>query len=251
MADGHAVRTAKQFPPKGQDPRPARRFELAAAPRGRARRWPAARRRRCGIGENPCPDKANRVPARRAQRAPRPDHGDHLHQQGRGRDEGTRHGAGRQARQRDVGVDVSLHVRASAPPRGENPRHVVEPVHLRHRRHAPADHPRRARPRPRPEALPGPHAVGAHLEPEERARRRGHRGRPRHQRHGAPGRRGLHRVPAAAERRQRARLRRPDHAHGRAVAGAPGRRRVLPQAVPPRARRRVPGHQPRAVHAGP
>ena len=37
----------------------------------------------------------------------------------------------------------------------------------------------------------------------------------------------------------------------RSAAGLPARRRALPAAVPARARRRVPGHQPRAVRAGP
>ena len=49
----------------------------------------------------------------------------------------------------------------------------------------------------------------------------------------------------------RARLRRPDHDDGRAAAGPSRRRRALPAPVPARPGRRVPGHQPRAVHAGP
>ena len=47
------------------------------------------------------------------------------------------------------------------------------------------------------------------------------------------------------------RLRRPDHDDGAPAAGVPRRRGALPAPVPARARRRVPGHQPRAVRAGP
>ena len=58
-------------------------------------------------------------------------------------------------------------------------------------------------------------------------------------------------LPAAAAPGQRARLRRPDHDDGQHPAGLPRRRRALPPPVPARAGRRVPGHQPRAVPAGP
>ena len=46
-------------------------------------------------------------------------------------------------------------------------------------------------------------------------------------------------------------LRRPDHDHRAPAAGVPRRRRALPAPLPPRAGRRVPGHQPRPVRAGP
>ena len=58
-------------------------------------------------------------------------------------------------------------------------------------------------------------------------------------------------LPAAAARGERARLRRPDHDHGPPVPGVPRGARDLPAPVPPRARRRVPGHQPRAVRPDP
>ena len=67
----------------------------------------------------------------------------------------------------------------------------------------------------------------------------------------AEGRRGLRALPGAAALGERLRLRRPDHGDGRAAAAAAGRRGVLPPPVPARARRRVPGHEPRAVRAGP
>ena len=90
-------------------------------------------------------------------------------------------------------------------------------------------------------------------QPEERAGRpRDARGRPgRGHAHRADARRGLRALPAAAARGQRARLRRPDHDDGQPAAGLPGRRRALPAPVPARAGRRVPGHQPRPVRAGP
>ena len=106
-------------------------------------------------------------------------------------------------------------------------------------------------PRPRPEALPARRRPALGLQPEERA------ARPRGRREGHPQpvrgdvRRGVHALPAAAARGQRARLRRPDHDHGPPVPGVPGGARDLPAPVPPRARRRVPGHQPRAVRPDP
>ena len=63
--------------------------------------------------------------------------------------------------------------------------------------------------------------------------------------------RRLHRLPAPPARGQRPRLRRPDHDHGPPLPGVPRRPGDLPAPVPPRARRRVPGHQPRPVRPGP
>ncbi len=57
-------------------------------------------------------------------------------------------------------------------------------------------------------------------------------------------------LPGAAQAGQRHGLRRPDHDGRQPVAGVPRRRRALPAALPARAGRRVPGHQPRAVHPG-
>src|SRR6185295_17502704 len=47
------------------------------------------------------------------------------------------------------------------------------------------------------------------------------------------------------------RLRRPAHAHGPPAARARRRARALARPVPPHPRRRVPGHEPRAVGARP
>ncbi len=64
-------------------------------------------------------------------------------------------------------------------------------------------------------------------------------------------RRGLRALPAQAARGQRPRLRRPHHDDRAPVPGVPGGPRDLPPPVPARARRRVPGHQPRAVRPDP
>ena len=87
------------------------------------------------------------------QRAPRRDHVDHVHQQGRGRDEGQGRRAGRPPRRRDVGVHVPLDVRADPAPRGQAPRGAQRVLRLRRRRHAPPRRPRRPRSRPRPEEV--------------------------------------------------------------------------------------------------
>ena len=112
-----------------------------------------------------------------------------------------------------------------------------------------AGHDGRARPRPRPAPAQPPGAARPDLGAEERAGRpRDVRG-PRVERHRAHLRRRLRRVPAPAARGERDGLRRPDRQHGGRAAAVPGRRRALPPPVPARARRRVPGHQPRAVRA--
>ena len=110
------------------------------------------------------------------------------------------------------------------------------------------------RPRPRPEAVSrrarSPTQISnlknELVDPDDRRRARAQR--PRAQ--------VLAEVYTEYQRRlragQRVRLRRPDHDDGRRCCSAfPRRRRALPAAVPARAGRRVPGHQPRAVRAGP
>ena len=87
------------------------------------------------------------------------------------------------------------------------------------------------------------------LEPEERADRRGDLRRPGRRRLREDARPGLRDVPVAAARGQRAGLRRHHHDDGPSAPGVPGRRRALPPPLPARPGRRVPGHQPRAVHA--
>ena len=141
-------------------------------------------------------------------------------------------------------------MRAHPAGRGQEARLHPELLDLRLRRQLTAHDARLPRPRPGPQALPGPLAEQPGERPEERARRPRDGDGAGHERAGAPGRRGLRDLPGAAARRQRDGLRRPDHDGGRPAAGLPRRRRALPAALPPRAGRRVPGHQPRAVHAG-
>ena len=104
-------RTARGAGPAGgSQPAPARG--------GRARGVAAADRRGRGVGQDQGAHPPHRLAAGRARRAPRRDHVDHLHQQGRGRDEGAGRRAGRAPRQRDVGVHVPLDVRAHPAARG-------------------------------------------------------------------------------------------------------------------------------------
>ena len=62
-------------------------------------------------------------------------------------------------------------------------------------------------------------------------------------------RRRLRALPAAPARLERGRLRRPALPHGRGARALPGGARALAEGVPLRPRRRVPGHEPRAVPA--
>ena len=127
----------------------------------------------------------------------------------------------------------------------------VELLDLRRRRLQAADDARPQGPRPRPQALPARRRPALGQQPQERParpRRRG-QGHPQPLRGVDVG--GLHDVPAPPARGERPRLRRPDHVHRPPVPAVPGRPRDLPPPVPPRAGRRVPGHQPRAVRPDP
>ena len=64
---------------------------------------------------------------------------------------------------------------------------------------------------------------------------------------GPDGRRDVRAVPAAPARLERRRLRRPAHAHRAGLRALPRGARALAEGVPLRPRRRVPGHEPRAV----
>ena len=107
------------------------------------------------------------------------------------------------------------------------------------------------RARPRPQALPAARLLRPGLQPQERADRLRDLHGPGVDPPGEDARRGVRDLPGAAPAGRRAGLRRPDHDDGQPPAGVPRRRRALPAAVPARARRRVPGHQPRAVRPGP
>ena len=105
-----------------------------------------------------------------------------------------------------------------------------------------------------PKRYPPRVVLRAGLQPQERAGRRGDlrrhaSARPAdHERMLAE---AYTAVPAPAAPGQRPGLRRPDHDDGQHPAGLPRRRRALPPPVPARHGRRVPGHQPRPVPAGP
>ncbi len=104
---------------------------------------------------------------------PGPDPGDHLHQQGRRRDEGARRAARRPALPRHVGLDLPQRLRADPAPREQAPGVHLQLLHLRRRRLQAPDGPGLPRPGPRPEALPAEVVQRPGLQPEERADRRG------------------------------------------------------------------------------
>ena len=95
---------------------------------------------------------------------------DHLHQQGRGRDEGAGRRARRPGRAPHVGVDVPLRVLAHPAPRGAAARLPVVVLDLRPVRRRAPHRLRAARPQPRPQAVPAPAAARGDLGAEERAR---------------------------------------------------------------------------------
>ena len=72
----------------------------------RAARRAAARDRGRGLGQDAGAHAAHRAPARHRRRAPVPDHGDHLHQQGGRRDAPARHRAGRAPRPSGCGCST-------------------------------------------------------------------------------------------------------------------------------------------------
>ena len=225
-----------------------------AAQGGAARRLAAADRRGRGLRQDRGAHPPHRLPAGRARRGRRAGPGHHLHQQGRRGDARARGPPDRPPGPVHVGVDVPLHVRPDSAQSGlPAARPQLELLDLRLRRlAAPADDDRQGH-GPRHQAVLAATAGERHLQPEERAHRsrqghvRGVRGRRRPRPHR---RRGVRRIPAQASGGQRARLRRPHRRDGRGVAGVPTDRPVLPAAVPAHPGRRVPGHQPRAVHAG-
>ena len=138
-------------------------------PRGQ----PAAHRRRRRVGQDQGPHDPHRLPARRPRGAARGGPRDHLHQQGRRRDEGARRRARRRPRPGDVGQHVPQRVRADPARRGQEARLHDDVQHLRPGRRAAADDAGLPRPRPRPQALPGPRDEQPDQRPEERADRPG------------------------------------------------------------------------------
>ena len=161
---------------------------------------------------------------------------------------------GRARARGDVGHDVPL-----APACGSCAREATKLglrshlLDLRRRRLPAADGAGLPRARPRPQALPAAARSAHQIATSRTSWSTTRRSRDAGGEH-APTERTLAEVytryQRAAAAGQRARLRRPDHDHGQPAAGLPRRRRALPPAVPARAGRRVPGHQPRAVRAG-
>ena len=112
------------------------------------------------LGRAPCP--------------PRPDPRDHLHQQGRGRDEGARRGARRPARERDVGDRPSTAPAcASCAASRKKLGFTSSLLDLRRRRLQAPDGAGLPRSGPRPQAVPAEVLQRQDLQPEERADRRG------------------------------------------------------------------------------
>ena len=152
---------------------------------------------------------------------------------------------------RDVGDDLPLRVRADAAGR-RPPARLHAPVHdLRRRGPAPPDQalPRRAR--HRRQALHPARDAGADLRREEQAALP--RGLPQARRLllRADRRRRLRGVRAPAAPHERDGLRRPARPRGQPPRALPGGPRPLRRRVPLGARRRVPGHEPRAVPLAP
>ena len=105
--------------------------------------------------------------------------------------------------------------------------------------------------RARSEALPGQGHPRPHLVGEEPADQPGRVPEPRRLLLRPDRRGGLRPLPAAAVRGQRRRLRRPPDADRRRPRAVPGGEGALAEGVPLHPRRRVPGHEPRAVPAAP
>ena len=176
---------------------------------------------------------------------------DHVHQQGRGRDAGTGRRARRAGRAPHVGVDVPCRLLPDPAPGGVAARLPVELHDLRPGRRAAPHRLGAPRPEPRPEAVPARqlHAQISALKnelvlPAQYAAMAV-----------GPAERRLSEVYTEYQRRLAGgiggRLRRPARARGAAVPRAPRGARAVPQAVPAHPRRRVPGHERRAVGARP
>ena len=101
----------------------------------------------------------------------------------------------------------------------------------------------------RPEALRASRDPLADLGGEEPARDAGRVRRARRVLLRPDRRRGVRPLPAAALRLERGRLRRPADADRPGAGAVPGGPRALAEGLPLRPRRRVPGHEPRAVPA--
>ena len=181
----------------------------------------------------------------RAERDPR----DHVHEQGGGRDARAARADARPAGARGLDPHLPCRVRAHAAPRGRAARLPLDVHDLRPGRPGAGRQGVPRGPRRRPQAL---HATGhpqPDLEREEPADRAGRVHEPRRLVLRQDRRRGVRALPAAADHLERRRLRRHADAHGRGARALPGGAGALAAHVPLHPRRRVPGHEPRAVPA--
>ena len=241
----------RPYPRQGECTRshrgPAGGPQRAPAPGRPARRGPAADPRGRGLGQDARAHPPDRAPGRhrpgRAGRDPR----DHVHQQGRAGDARAGGAAGRPAGAGDVGDDLPLGLRAHAARRRRAARLHARLHDLRRAGLAAAGQELHRGARHRPQAVPGARDPPPDLGRQERAARR--RGLPAQGRQllRADRRRRLRPLRAAPARRERDGLRRPAVPLREPVRAVRGGARPLPALVPPRARRRVPGHQPRPV----
>ena len=220
---------------------------------GRAHhRGAAARRRRRGLGQDARAHLPRRAPDRRLRREAERDPRDHVHEQGRRRDARAARGPARPGRARDLDPHLPRRLRPDPAARGAAPRLPLELHDLRPGRPGAADQgvPRGAG--ARPEALRPARDPRADLEREEPAG---------HARTSTPSRVASFYDQTVAEvyelyqrrllRLERGRLRRPADAHRPGARALPRGARALAEGVPLRPRRRVPGHEPRAVPAAP
>ena len=180
---------------------------------------------------------------REAERDPR----DHLHEQGGRGDARAARAHARADGARDLDPHLPRRLRPDAAARGAAPGLHVQLHDLRRPGPGAARQgvPRGAR--EGPEALLAARHPRADLAREERARlARGVRGASGVLL-GSDGRRDVRALPAPPPRLERRRLRRHAHAHRAGLRALPRGARALAQGVPLRPRRRVPGHEPRAV----
>ena len=191
------------------------------------------------------PDRAPDLHRRgAAERDPR----DHVHEQGREGDGGAGREAAGAGDARDVADDLPRGLRAD-PARGGRAPRLHAPVHdLRPGRRAAADQALRRCGRGRPQALHAGRDPQPDLGREEPpAQRLGPARDGRGVAVRGDARRRLRPLRARPAAHERDGLRRPAVPHGQPARAVRGRARALPERLPPRARRRVPGHQLRAV----
>ncbi len=214
-------------------------------------RRPRPRHRGSGFRQDARPHAPHRAPARRCRRQAARDPRDHVHEQGGGGDARARHRPRRPAGARGLGDDLPLGVWADPAPRGGAARLPLELHDLRLGRPGATREalPRGAR--ARPEALHAARHPLADLEREEPPRRTDRVRRARRELLRPDRRRGLRPLPEAPLRLERGRLRRHALPHGRRPRALPRGAAEVAGRVPLRPRRRVPGHEPRAVPAPP